>query len=181
MSSTYHEKFTKIYKMYILYIKINKLKAFKLKLNDIFTLYYHSPNNNNWSFDSYKKIFTFDNIAEFWILYNNHKNLCNGMYFLMKNKIKPLYEDKYNKNGGYWSIKVSENDINKIWLNLLLDLVGNNISKKKNIVNGLSLVYKKKFYIIKIWIKNKKYNSLDYLNLNLNNNKYNIIYNNFFN
>ena len=180
MCNTYHETFIKIYENYKINIKTRKIKAFKFKFNNSFTLYYHSSNNNNWSFKSYKKIYTFDNIAQFWILYNNHKNLCNGMYFLMKNKIKPLYEDNPNKNGGYWSIKISEHDINKIWLNLLLDLVGNNLSKK-NIVNGLSLVYKKKFYIIKIWIKNKKYNDLKYLNLSLNNDKYNIIYNDFFN
>lgn len=179
MLNTYHEKFKKIINLYNTYIKTKQLKAYQLKLNDLYTLYFHNSNSNNWSIDSYKKIFTFNNIADFWILYNNHINLSNGMYFLMKNNIKPLYEDKYNKKGGYWSIKVSENEIKKIWLNLLLDLVGNNISKK-NIVNGLSLVYKKKFYIIKIWIRNKKYNSLNYLNLNLNS-KYNIIYSNFFN
>ena len=180
MLNTYHKKFKNIYKNYIINIKIKKIKAFKLKCNDSYTLYYHNVNDNNWSYESYKKIFTFDNIAQFWILYNHHTNLYNGMYFLMKNEIKPLYEDKYNKKGGYWSIKIYEQDVNKIWLNLLLDLVGNNLSKK-NIVNGLSIVYKKKFFIIKIWIKNNKYNSLDYLNITLNNKKYKMIYNKFFN
>lgn len=180
MLNTYHDKFIKLCKNYLININIKKLKAFKYKFNDSFTLYYHNLNDNNWTFDSYIKIYKFDNIAQFWILFNNHKNLCNGMYFLMKNEIKPLYEDIANKNGGYWSIKISQYDINKIWLNLVLDLVGNNLSDK-NIINGLSLVYKKKFYIIKIWIKNKKYNELKYLNISLNNKKYNIIYNNFFN
>jgi hypothetical protein len=97
----------------------------------------------------------------------------------MKNNIKPIYETKENINGGYMSIKVSEKDVNKIWLYLSLDFVGNTLSKK-NIVNGISIAYKKKFYIIKIWIKDKKYKNIKNLNLNFDNLN-NILYNNFIN
>jgi hypothetical protein len=42
----------------------------------------------------------------------------------------------------------------------------NNLEKNKyNIINGLSIIKKKNFFIIKIWISNKKYNNLKYINL----------------
>lgn len=169
-----------IYNKYCIYVNIQKLKAFKYKFANSYTLYFHKANDENWSLDSYKKIYTFDNIAQFWILFNNHNCLYNGMYFLMKDNIKPVYEDVNNINGGYWSIKIPEKNITTFWLNIVLDFIGNNLSNKKKIINGLSLVYKKKFFIIKIWIKNKKYNNINNLNIN-NNYKNNILYNNFIN
>ena len=168
-----------LYERYKIYVYIKKLKAYKLKFKNSFTLYYHKLYDNNWNLDSYIKIYTFNNIAKFFMLYNCCTKLNNGMYFLMKNNIKPIYETKENINGGYMSIKVSEKEVNKLWLYLSLDFVGNTLSNK-NIVNGLSISYKKKFYIIKIWIKNKKYKNITNLNIN-SYNLNNILYNNFIN
>lgn len=168
-----------IYKKYVIHINIKKIKAYKLKFNTIFTLYYHKLYDNDWSLNSYKQIYSFNNIAHFWMLFNNTICLHNGMYFLMRNNIKPIYEDKKNINGGYWSLKIPEKNIHQLWLNIVLDFVGNNLSSK-NIINGLSISFKKKFYIIKIWIKNKKYKDLKYLNIDKTY-KNNIFYNNFIN
>ena len=171
----------KIYQKYILLLKIKKLKAYKLKFENKWSLWFHELFDNDWSIKSYKKLYTFDNIAEFWILYNNIISLHNGMFFLMKNDILPIYEDKNNINGGYWSIKISNENILKTWIDLSIELIRGNLDKK-NIISGLTLSYKKKFYIIKIWITNKKYNNLSYLNLNnINIKKEDILYNNFLN
>ena len=177
----YQEKYQEIYYKYVCFINIKKMKAYKYKFKDNWTLWFHKLFDNEWNIDSYKEIYKFDNIANFWHLYNNHKYLNSGMFFLMKNNILPIYEDTNNINGGYWSIKVSNDDVEKIWLYLSLDLIGGKLDKK-NIVSGLSISYKKKFYIIKIWIKNKKFNKLDYLNFkNININTDDILYNNFLN
>ena len=99
----------------------------------------------------------------------------------MKDNIKPIYEDINNKNGGYWSIKISNENIKNIWLELSLDLIGGKLDKK-NIITGLTISYKKNFYIIKLWINNKKYNDLTYIDLeNIDINKKDILYNNFSN
>ena len=103
------------------------------------------------------------------------------MFFLMKNDILPIYEDKNNINGGYWSIKISNNEILKIWFDLSIELIRGNLDTK-NIISGLTISYKKKFYIIKIWITDKKYNNLSFLDLNnINIKKENILNNNFLN
>ena len=170
-----------IYQKYILLLKIKKLKAYKLKLENSWNLWYHELFNNDWSIESYKKLYTFDNIAEFWLLYNNFISLDNGMFFLMKNDILPIYEDKNNINGGYWSIKILNNDISKFWLDLSIELISGNLDKK-NIVNGLSICNKRKFYIIKIWIKNHIYNDINNININIKNiNTNTILFNKFLN
>ena len=170
-----------IYHKYILLVNVKKLKAYKTKFKYNWNLWVHKLFDNDWSIESYKKLYTIDSVASFWQLYNNQIYLSNGMFFLMKNDILPIYEDENNINGGYWSLKVSNDDILKIWLYLSLDLVGGKLDKE-DIVSGLSISYKKKFYIIKIWIKNKKFNKLTYLDLEeININKNDILYNNFLN
>ena len=58
-----------------------------------------------------------------------------------------------------------------------MDLICNNLDKK-NIINGLSICNKRKFYIIKIWIKDSSYNSINNININIKNINYNL-YQNF--
>ena len=55
------------------------------------------------------------------------------MYFLMKNNIKPIWEDENNKNGGYWSIKISKN-IEQYMVKIVYDLINNTLDKN-NIIN----------------------------------------------
>ena len=169
-------KFKLLFDKYVNYILLKKIVAYKLKLKHNWTLWYHNI-NNDWSFESYQKIYTIKNICDFWRVYNNHYSLNNGMYFLMKENIKPLYESDENKNGGYWSIKIYKNIFN-IWLNLSLDLIGN-VLDKSNIVNGISISSKNKFCIIKIWINNSIYNSINDINVNPNLQKFNILFNKY--
>ena len=88
----------------------------------------------------------------------------------MKNNIKPIYEDIHNKSGGFYSLKVHQDNGFYIWKNLSIDLITLNLEKKHNIINGLSIIKKKNFFIIKIWIRNKKYNNIK--NINFNNSLY---------
>ena len=163
---------------YLNYIIIKKILGYKLKFKNKYILWFHNLNTSDWSFESYQKIYEIKNIYNFWSVYNNHYSLNNGMYFLMKKDIKPLYECDENKYGGYWSIKLN-NNVFKIWLNLCLDFVGN-VLDKNNIVNGLSISFKNKFYIIKIWINNSKYNNINNINIDKSIlKKFNILFNKY--
>lgn len=171
-------KFKILVNKYYNYILLKKLKGYKLKLNNKYILWFHNMNTDDWSFDSYQKIYEIKNVCDFWCVYNNHYSLNNGMYFLMKNDIKPLYESEENKNGGYWSIKLN-NNVFKTWLNLCLDFVGSNLDEN-NIINGLSISFKNKFYIIKIWINNSKYNNINDINIDkIILKKFNILFNKY--
>ena len=54
-----------IYHKYILLLTIKKLKCYKLKLQNKWSLWHHGLFNNDWTIESYKKLYTFDNIANF--------------------------------------------------------------------------------------------------------------------
>ena len=177
----YKNKFELVYNKYINNITIKKLIGYKSRFKYKWNLWFHSSYDNNWGLDSYVKIYTISNRKSFWEIFNNHYNLLNGMYFLMKENINPIYEDKHNIKGGYWSIKVNSQDIKEVWLYICMDLISGNMDKK-NIINGLSICNKRKFYIIKIWIKDCIYNNIDYININIKNiNKNSILFNKFTN
>ena len=130
-------------------------------LNTSWIIWYHNPNDKNWDIDSYKSILELNTIEDFLVLVNSWDKclpkVTQGMYFLMRkfkknDIIYPRWEDKYNKDGGYWSFKVSDKDSEKTWVALCKILIGEVIcvSNQMNI-NGISISPKKNFCIIKIW------------------------------
>ncbi len=76
--------------------------------------------------------------------------------FLMKEDIKPMWEDDKNKEGGCFSFKVSNKDIEQVWKEVYFHVVGSCITKKQKYdhhINGITLSPKKKFCILKVWMK----------------------------
>ena len=137
-------------------------------LNNKWVLWYHDPLDTGWDINSYKKLQEISNMKEFWEIYKFMDNniVENSMLFMMRDGIKPLWEDEKNVPGGCWSFKVSKGNLCEIWLNLSAYLCGEFLISDKNnytLLNGISISPKKNFCIIKIWNDNKKKNSLKYL------------------
>ena len=79
---------------------------------------------------------TIGTVQEFWSWYN-HLPAVNELrprssYHLMKEGIRPLWEDEANENGGNWTIKVSNKDTSYVWLELLLAVIGEQFSTTTN-------------------------------------------------
>ena len=140
------------------------------ELNNKWILWFHDPINNDWSFESYINIHTINTIESFWEVFNNINklNIENGMFFLMKDGIKPMWEDEKNKNGGCWSFKILKENIYETWLDLIINCINETILTDvsiNDVINGLSVSPKKTFCIVKIWIKNNI--SKDIINNNI--------------
>ena len=143
-------------------------------LNSTWVIWYHNPSDNNWETSSYKKLYEFNTLEDFFIFQNTWKNnlpkLNLSMMFMMKKLdnyefIYPMWEDKNNQPGGCWSFKISKRDIFKAWLELSIALLGEIITldaKESCNINGISISPKKAFSIIKIWNRdsNKSNNSM---------------------
>ena len=85
------------------------------------------------------------------------KLVMNCMLFLMRTGIVPMWEDAQNRNGGCFSYKVANKEVNSAWKQLSYVTVGETISTNLNvvpIVNGITISPKKNFCIIKIWMAN---------------------------
>ena len=86
-------------------------------------------------------------------------------FFLMRENIFPKWEDKYNINGGCWSLRIVKTEIRNVWDELSMAIMGEyltNDSKENSNLNGLSISPKRSFCVIKIWTKNVVEDKDDY-------------------
>ena len=131
------------------------------KLNSEWNLYFHDPNSYNWGKDSYCKIYTLKDIIDYWILNTEIEGkIHQGMFFLMRDNIFPLWDNEDNIKGLNFSFKILKEESKKFWEKLSIAIVSESFLKEAyinehKIINGISISPKKNFCIIKIWLKNK--------------------------
>jgi translation initiation factor 4E len=129
------------------------------KLSHQWALWAHLPHDTNWSASSYKRIYDFNTAEEAIAIFETlpPKLVMNCMLFLMRKGIVPMWEDTQNRNGGCFSYKVANKEVNQAWKQLSYVTVGETISTNLNVlphVNGITISPKKNFCIIKIWMAN---------------------------
>ena len=127
------------------------------KLNDTWTIWYHSLRNKNWSKSSYINCGELKTIKDLWSYLNNVHDLKQGMFFLMRKGIFPKWEEPENVKGGAWSLSISEHKCKKIWIEFVMAICGETLIKDDmSEINGLSISPKGKYSIIKIWNRDYK-------------------------
>jgi len=132
---------------------------------------------NTWSiwFDRYKgagltveeyaaslhQLGSFDTIQSFWRWYNNlpltNKLRPRDSYHLMKNNIRPRWEDPANVGGGSFSIRVPKSDTDAAWLQVLLATVGEQFSRtmnEKDDICGVTVSIRRDENLITVWHRN---------------------------
>ena len=134
--------------------------------DNIWYVWYHHT-KDNWTVDGYKKIFKIDNGIDFWKLYNNWESLggiTSRHFFLMKNDIKPVWEDPINMKGGCWSFKIVDSMAAELWEDLSVLIVSNELVQNTEAL-GLSITLKKNnTCVVKIWNDDSNKNSIKHIN-----------------
>ena len=126
-------------------------------LADKWTMWAHLPHDIDWSISSYKKIYTIDSVEGAIAITETMPEVLvkNCMLFLMREGIKPIWEDPTNRQGGCFSYKISNKNVFEVWKDLTYVLVGNSISSQPSFVanvTGITISPKKNFCIIKVWM-----------------------------
>ena len=138
------------------------------QLNTNWCLWYHSINDNNWKKNSYKNIYTMRNLYDLKTLNSiiEKIHLQNSMFFIMREDIFPTWEDPDNRSGGCISYKIPNGDLIEQFDMILNNIVTEDIlidSSNTEYLNGLSIIPKKEFNILKLWIRNNDENYTDSL------------------
>lgn len=137
-----------------------------MEFTNTWNIWYHHC-KDDWTIDGFKNIYTIKNAEDFWKLYNNWESiggLLTKHFFIMKDNVKPIWEDKENMNGGCWSYKIYDTQAPKIWEDLSVLLVTNELLYQEECL-GLSICYKKNNNcVVKIWNKNSSNNSIKNIN-----------------
>ena len=128
---------------------MSKDNADKLPLKYTWVLWFHRFEDGKWDVKSYRQIFDFDNVTDFWRMQNNMPSVFSGMFFLMKKGILPLYEDPQNIEGGIWSFRVQKRNIAEVWNDVLIHLVAGVLHPDLDDINGVSV--NPRSAVLKLW------------------------------
>jgi hypothetical protein len=137
----------------------NKLDDLHHTLSDKWTLWAHLPHDTDWSINSYKNIYTITTVEEAIAITETLPDILvkNCMLFLMREGIKPTWEDPKNRNGGCFSYKITNKNVYETWKEITYVLLGDTMSANPSFVanvTGITISPKKNFCIIKIWMMN---------------------------
>lgn len=122
--------------------------------NSTWTLWYHSSEEKKWTPSTYKQIHTVKNWGEFWGLIDTlgEESLLGGFFFLMKNDIPPLWENKANIRGGSYTVRVPRREASDIFLKYSIACIINEaMTNPDNNIIGISIAPKKAYNVISLW------------------------------
>jgi hypothetical protein len=133
-------------------------------LNDNWALYFHDPDEDNWSDDSYKLICTITTVEDFVHLHRLLRNdWMKGMFFIMREHIRPQWEDKHNRDGGCFSFKIMKDEVPNYWFECVSKVLGETMfmepyRNKWDKICGISISPKRSFCILRLWMAYQDYN-----------------------
>ena len=130
-------------------------------------LWYHDPDNKEYSLQSYIKIVDISTPQQFWTVIDSISKEAweSGMFFFMRQGFKPLWDVPENEAGGAWSKKVESSEVHNSFIDLMIHCITNEllINRKETLV-GVAVSPKGPFSIIKIWNTTTTVSENSYLN-----------------
>jgi len=142
------------------------------KLHYTWILWYHDPENKDYSLQSYVKIADISTPQQFWTVIDSISKEAweSGMFFFMRHGFKPLWDAPENEAGGAWSKKIEASEMYTVFIDLMVHCVTNELlSSRKDTLVGITLSPKGPFSIIKIWNTHTSVSDNAYLNQNIQN------------
>lgn len=126
------------------------------------TLWYHDPENHDYSLSSYIQVCEVGTPAEFWSVVEgvSKEKWESGMFFFMKKGVRPIWDSPENERGGAWSKKVDAADSQQTFVDLMVHCVTNQLlMTHKETLQGITISPKGAFHIIKIWNSDSSQNN----------------------
>lgn len=117
-------------------------------------LWYHDPENKDYSLDSYVRIADVSTPQQFWTLVDSISREAweSGMFFFMRRGFRPLWDAPENEAGGSWSKKIESKDVHDVFVDMMVRCTtGDILTARKETIVGITVSPKGPFSIIKIW------------------------------
>lgn len=130
-------------------------------------LWYHDPENKDYSLESYIKIADMSTPQQFWTVIDSISKEAweSGMFFFMRQGFEPLWDAPKNEAGGAWSKKIEAAEAYSVFVDLMVNCVTNELmSSRKETLVGITISPKGPFSIIKIWNTTTTVSDNGYLN-----------------
>ena len=118
------------------------------------TLYFHSPEESKWTLSTFQHLGSMKTWRDFWTILSalGPDAFSEGMFFLMRDPIPPLWENHQNIRGGYYSFRCQKREAADGYANYMIAAMTGVLTRMEtNYINGLSISPKRGFNIIKVW------------------------------
>jgi translation initiation factor 4E len=127
-------------------------------LKNTWVVWYRSPGNKFQDYEkSTHKIAHFGTVEEFWTVYTHLRRPSTlphvSDYHLFKKGIRPVWEDKENKNGGKWNIRLKKGVANRYWEDLMLAIVGDQFGDAGEDLCGAVLSVRGNEDVLSVWTR----------------------------
>jgi hypothetical protein len=117
-------------------------------------LWYHDPENKDYSLDSYVRVADVSTPQQFWSVVDSVPKEAweSGMFFFMKKGFPPIWESPEHENGGSWSKKIEATTSYETFVDLMVNCVSDELlNNKKETLAGITISPKGPFSIVKVW------------------------------
>jgi len=127
-------------------------------LNDAWKLYYHSPDDDDWRLESYVSVAMISSVRDLWTAVNTSAPwMQDGMFFLMREYVQPVWDDPAVIDGGCYSIRVPREHATASMVDMMIATCGETvlaepIRERWASVCGVSISPKNSFNVIKVWL-----------------------------
>ena len=121
------------------------------------SLYYHPSDEPKWGLATFINAGSMKTWRDVLILTETLgvDKLSDGMFFLMRDPVPPLWENSKNIYGGAYSFRVPKKEAGQAFVDYAIAAMTKQImTDPANFVNGMSISSKKTHNIIKIWNTN---------------------------
>ena len=130
-------------------------------LNDIWSIFFHSSDDEDWTLSSYVRLSDVSTVEDFWTSIDHLKDkIPDNMLFMMREGIDPCWDDPQNMYGGCISMKIPKADTIRTWEHISMRVIGETMLNERQgweSINGISISPKKYFSILKVWLKDSTY------------------------
>jgi hypothetical protein len=130
-------------------------------------LWYHDPENKDYSLEGYVMIADVNTPQQFWTVVDSISKEAweSGMFFFMRRGFKPIWDVPENEAGGAWSKKIEASEVYNAFVDLMVHCITNELmSSRKETLVGITLSPKGPFSIVKIWNTTTTVSDNAYLN-----------------
>lgn len=125
-----------------------------MELPSKWVLWYHDPTSADYSLASYIKLSEINTAESFWTIVEaiSTDAWTAGMFFFMKQGVRPLWDAPENEKGGAWSKKVDASDTHTVFVDCMVHCMAESLLTKHNdCIAGVTVSPKGQFHIIKVW------------------------------
>lgn len=133
------------------------------------TLYFHSPEETKWDISTFIKVASVATWREWFSMIElmGVRTINDGMFFLMRDPIPPLWENSKNIRGGSYSFRTQRTDAGETFMTTSITcMIEQAMNSTENRIHGISISPKKGFNIIKIWnVDSTKYKAVSDMKL----------------